>query len=390
MKSYNNITLYTGNDFTKWAAFTARFSRSPLPPLELWKKEFESSTIISESTAVSTKTKEFLDRVVSDYGDNSVMEMTPICFFVEKISILLGVVFTDPAFGWSPMERSTRRQKMVPPSKTTPEWEAYLANYDKTYNTLKEKNTNSTTIRDDTCDAVRDGVPLDAHTVIGITCNVRSFVNFYHDLNWYKFASFGDNHPVYDEIENIKKNLKAMFLDNYDPFRRKIDIDHDTSIRYEGIQRTTFRNFAGKPHTCLSLAVAAPEFTTSSPAPMGSFQTKFGRKNRHGALPPYFNSILIQGNVLSTFSIYREFKRHRTITCFDVCVDSDGAFVLGLRTFWRFTASLGHLMQMMELRTEEKSHPDIRALCESILVKLKEKLEGFETLKETFFFVFNQ
>ncbi len=391
MKHYENVTLYTGNNVVKWATFTARFSRTIFPPLKLWEKEFDPENKEVELTKPTARENAFLNKHVVEYGDNSVMEMAPVMFYIENISILLGILLTDLRYGWSPMERSTRRQKMNPPAtrfkmdkSSEDSWKAYSDAYDEKFAFIQKENPSweKEDIRDATCDEIRHLVPLDAHTVIGITCNARSFIQMFHNLKHHCFINLPEDHAVFAEMDALRGNLERMFVENYAPFMRKIDPDHDTSIfdDHASIMFSEMKIFI-KTHACVSLTLLG-DFN-----PLPSCNVL--RKNRHCVTPVLMHTLFVSGEIYSSVSIYREFKRHRTCVCYDVHFVETSALTLGTPAMWKFTTSLGHLMEMMELRTEYKTHVDYQMLCESILGQMKSKGVDLEELHKVFHFVYN-
>jgi thymidylate synthase ThyX len=418
---FGNVLLYVGNDFLKWAAFTARFSRSPLPPLELWVKEFcneqdtkqccneqDTKKCCNEQDTKqccngqeskqcqgprSEKEIAFLDRIVSDYGDNSVMEEAPVCFTVESISILTGLLLTDPRQGWSPMERSSRRQKMVPCNGLlTDGWSAYHDQYDDLYATIKEQNPTWSTmqIRDTVCDAVRGSVPVDACTAIAITCNVRSLVAFFHNLRHERFAGLTRDHIVMEEITALRANFIELINTHYAPFKRKIDDAHDTFIDdpariYRVCSFEDFTPFYTSTNMCVSINFAIP------PRQSSFFQAEYNgsaheRENRHGDVPTYYETQYVWGELCAPLSVFREFKRHRALCNYDVHIKNDSPMLLSTPVFWRFTGPLGFFMLSSELRTEEKAHAEIRELYHHILFKLRVRYNGVDRLHDSFFF----
>lgn len=386
-RHYGNVTLYIGSDFMRWAAFTARFSRSTLPPLDLWIKEFAKGEV-----AVHRSTDEgeeaFLDRVVVEYGDSSVMEMAPVCFYVKRISILLSLLLTDPRYGWSPMERSTRRQKMIQPTLSeTNGWTVYTKAYDAMLIQKKAEHPEWSVmqIRDETCDAIRHLVPLDAFTVMGFTCNARSFLALYHDLKHRKFCGLSASHPVMEEMDCLKNDLHALFSANYQAFARKLEDAYDTSIDDINacILFEPLKCNREECHRCIDLRIHTVHTHYLSAYP----PVAKDRKTRHGAVPILFDAISVCGEIYSNVAIHREFKRHRLITCYSVICDTTEELTLNARMNWMFTTTLGHLMQMLELRTEYKAHADFRLLCDSILNKMKDFGVSMDGLHRTFHFV---
>lgn len=404
MIAYGNLTCYTGSNFLVWAAFAARFSRSPLPPLDLWNKEFAhlDSTTCKQAPP-DEKTTSFLDRIVSDYGDSGVMEGVPVCFFIENVSITMSLLLTDPRHGWSPIERSTRRQLMKPVSKKTvprsaseySAWDAYNDAYEITTAELRKQHASwsAMEIRDAACDAVRDAVPLDACSAIAITANVRSLCNLYHNLRPERFTNLDVEHAVFHEIEHLRADIAAMVLARYAPFSRKFDNNHDTFIEDPSAAYVfsafipVLENNSCK-HQCMALSVTQHKWhSLLLPTTCAEKNVVYHRENRHGDIPTLYHNVNLLGELYSTVSVLREFKRHRTIACYDIHIDKGkGHPTLGNRAFWRFTCSLGDFMRMTELRTEEKAHVDIQALVRDILKKLSSKYDNFAALHDHFFF----
>lgn len=422
MIHYGNITCYTGSDFLLWAAFCAKFSRSRLAPMEMWDKEFahlDKSPAPQPNAAAPEKTDKnttaFLDRIVSDYGDSGVMEGVPVCFFVKNASILLTLLLTDPRHGWSPLERSTRRLKMEPltthgihSAAHFSAWTAYETTYDVAIDELRREHPMWTAmdIRDTACDTVRDTVPLDGCSPVAITCNVRSLCNFFHNLRRERFVGLIADHPVFEELEHLRADIAQMVLSRYAPFSRKFDTHHDSFIEDSATAYvfSTFDDnleFIHGLHRCLTLSVAKhgkrsnafPTPTTLYDGGEHPFDNAIGnplchRENRHGDIPIFYETMHVHGEIYSTVSILREFKRHRTMRCYDVHINTspDKVPLLGTHAFWRFTGTLGALMGLIELRTESKAHADIRALARSILAKLSAKYPGYGLLHNSFFF----
>lgn len=438
LQTYGNLILYTGNDPIFWAAFTARFSRSPLSAYELWDAEFsdynggevfmnkvssEASTNKTESrVSQKTKTEKFLDKIVSEYGDNSVMEMAWVPFLAQNTSILLSMLLTDPRFGWSPMERSTRRMKMYPVESTESlkqSWSNYNAVYEEEFERTKKEHPSWSTMaaRDDTCDRIRHLVPLDAATLIGFTGNARSFAALYHNLVADRFNGVSHDHPIFAEMERLKKNMADMFIAHYAPFARKIDTAHDTYVHDTArvITLTSFEcitPFYRESHVCTSLNLL--EFPNNDSFfvqeyacdPLANVSSE--RINRHGVVPALFSTISVSMKIYSTVSIYREFKRHRMLDCMNLFIEDAHAHTqganaadvdnspreielnLGTRAYWRATGTLEGLMRMIELRTEEKAHIDYRTLCDSILRRLKRSYANFAALEHVFHFTLNE
>lgn len=410
---YDNLILYTGKNPIVWAAFTARFSRFSGTAFELWDTEFAPFNVLpdekreytpAESTKIKKKEK-LLDDCVSKYGDASVMETAWVAFFVQNISMLLSMLLTDPRFGWSPLERSTRRMKMYPVQSSdslTKAWRVYNETYEKELALTKAAHPEWSLMeaRDDTCDRIRHLVPLDAATLIGFTGNARAFATLYHNLTSERFTNFPEKHFIFSEIETLKRSMAAMFFAHYAPFARKLDSSHDTYVHDDArtITLTSFKSiipFYHKSHVCTSINLLEFPSNNDSFFPDSGLikqkNRKTDRHNRHGIVPAHFSNINITLKIYSNIAIYREFKRHRLLDCTELFIEKKkSSLLLATRAYWRATGTLEGLMRLIELRTETKAHQDFRSLCASILQRLQGVYADFDALSHVFHFTFNK
>ena len=98
----------------KGAVF-ARYSRTHKDVKEMLATEFlnpEAGLGLGASASVGAATnsyaKEFFERVLVEYGDDSVAELAGAHIAFERISSLAGDVLTDARIGISPLEKSGR------------------------------------------------------------------------------------------------------------------------------------------------------------------------------------------------------------------------------------------------------------------------------------------
>ena len=334
---------------------------------------------------------------VSKAGDNSIMEMQPVCFAVENISILAGLLLTDPRLGWSPQERSTRRQKMYPCKESTLDgWADYEQEYGRLYNEIQKNNPTWSTmaVRDAVCDQVRGLIPVNASTAIAVTCNVRSLAACFHNLRHERFAGLPRDHPVFNEITELRSNLIMMVTKHCAGFKRKFDDAHDTFVDdptrvYRACSFVDFAPFHTRRNMCMKIDVSFNSERSAffNEAYVGPAHE---RVNRHGDIPIVFETTRVSGELCAPLSVFREFKRHRGLINYDTHICNDGPLILETPVFWRFTGTLGCFMLSAELRTEDKAHADIRQLYADILRKLYKKVPWFHRMHDTFFFTDSQ
>ncbi|MBF5050620.1 UPF0159 protein [Candidatus Clavichlamydia salmonicola] len=115
----NIFALRNLPEVVKGALFS-RYSRSTLGVRSLLLKEFingEETSFINkmggaeeaqEQELAVKKAKQFYDRILDSYGDDSIGELGGAHVALEKVSMLAAKILEDPRIGGSPLEKSTR------------------------------------------------------------------------------------------------------------------------------------------------------------------------------------------------------------------------------------------------------------------------------------------
>lgn len=193
-------------------ALFSRYSRSPLDGRELLAREFLGQ---GEGTPGQARARRFYDRVLLEYGDDSVAELGWTAVAMEGVSNLLAKMIERHRIGLSPLEKSTRyvafdicdplgqyRYWRDPRITGVGDSEIYEAACDHLFTLYRElilglmghfagqfakregvsDRAYRAALRAHSCDIARSLLPLATQTNMGLVGNARAFENLLYHL----------------------------------------------------------------------------------------------------------------------------------------------------------------------------------------------------------------
>ncbi len=208
------VYFFTGDQPAELVgAAMARVSRAQADPRGIWLNEFSADGL--------SRTEDLIQRVVSDYGDDSVQQLVPVQFVTSRISNLMTKHVEWPRIGMAYLEQSTRYiffdqrdadgnwQYYVPtnlPAEVQMRYrreldaifEAYSEIVHPMYDYFMEAKADQrgdtpegawkSTIRAQACDAVRAMLPVATRSTVAFTGNAQSLENLIMHLRSFELA----------------------------------------------------------------------------------------------------------------------------------------------------------------------------------------------------------
>lgn len=363
----SNIFVLTIPNETDKGALFARYSRSPNNVRQIYHEEFENNPERGEK---------FYQKVLSQYGDDSVAELGMCQVAVEDISNIASQFIEDTRIGLSFLERSSRYVKFnkfyTPPElgDLTDAYEQHCENSLNLYNRASEvitkylqerfpeesldyegvknvKAVYNSTIKGKTLDITRGLLPASTLTSVGISGNGRSYEHLILKMK-------ACNIP---EIKKLGVKLHSELSTVLGPFLQRVNSQHGTSYQnylsnFDTRRRNHFNQHLNEIKStkenlnnsikCIEsdvqliseINILAAMFyeisdTNISLDSIRSWLLGLSinqrrkllsqimsnlRQNRRHNLPRAFENSMWRFEIVSSYAIYRDLHRHRLLT----------------------------------------------------------------------------
>lgn len=385
----NYVTSISGNIFVlrnlpeviKGALFS-RYSRSSLSLKALLLKEFilnkelgfsEIAVTSDEQNMAIQKAKDFYDRILDGYGDDSIGELGGAHLAVESVSMIAAKVLEDARIGGSPLEKSTRYiyfdQKVngeyqyfrEPILMTSAYRDLYVDTCNSLFDTYSKlispltaviektfpkdegvsKTAYNASLRAKVLDCLRGLLPASTLTNIGIYGNGRFFEKLLQNLNSHNLAEMQEmGKKAFVELAKVVPSFirradpahkhqmaYSQFKERMQDELKRISATQTMGIKEEKASDVTLLHYDSNSlykvasallyeHTSLPLASLEKMVKELSEEEMNHLldaAAKF-RENRRHKSPRALEHASFTFDIVSDFGIYRDLQRHRMLT----------------------------------------------------------------------------
>lgn len=355
-------------DITDIGALCSRYSRSTKSAKDIYKTEFLTNP---------DRGVEFYQKVLLEYGDESVMDMVGggITICLENITILESTILLSHRL-LGAIEKSTRyiplTMKNCEPEGMDQMYKFITAFEQKVYD-IKEENgfpedkPTLNAIRAQALDETRHLIPLSAHTSLAITANIREWLHIIESN--------------YDYVPSVLESVRQLLCKYYPVFFKRFNPN-------KSVEKIKFSEGGGDAKTWIPILT----YTNVTEADVPLLQDMLAsanlyRENRRDKLDRSFEQWIFGFKISTNIGIFREFHRHRFLSIYDVVFNGDpDTSTLGDVCVFFVTTNLRELAHLIELRSGTASHFEFRSIVLQ-MAELVRKVIGFKNIKNIFPFI---
>ncbi|KPK33215.1 MAG: hypothetical protein AMS24_01855 [Chlamydiae bacterium SM23_39] len=370
----NIFVLRNLPEVVKGALFS-RYSRSSLGLRELLLKEFinDKDLELKKEYANVKRAKDFYDRILDGYGDDSIAELGGAHLAMENISMIAAKVIEDCRIGGSPLEKSTRyiyfdkkidgeylfyKELVLMTSAyrniyldtcnllfdtysrlISPLTELIRKKFPKEYDVSKEAYASA--LKAKVLDCLRGILPASTYTNMGIFGNGRFFDYLIRKLNSSNLTEIQDIgkkaflelskeipsfirradpsskyfKSYYLYVEQMRQSLKMLYkadirLDDFLSKPKVSLIDYDVNSVYKIAAALLFENSDKSFKELEEYCKTLPKKELEKILEVASIF----RKNRRDKSPRALELSYFIFEIIADFGVYRDLQRHRILT----------------------------------------------------------------------------